>query len=252
MRITAIVVLVLGLATGACQRAGQSAGSGQPEGTTAQSAANGVAATPGTNGARPGDAAAAGTASNSLKGTDTAAREPQTREVTLESGTSLPVVLDTPVSSEGSQVGDEVRGHLSKPIMVDGETVLGTGTVVDGVVSAVERSGRVKGRAHLAFRFEGLTPDGGARRPVAASPYARTAEATKKKDAVKVGAPAAGGALIGAIAGGKKGALVGGAIGAGAGGAVVMSTRGDEVHLVRGTVVTVRLTEALRIDVPVR
>ena len=63
---------------------------------------------------------------------------------------------------------------------------------------------------------------------------ARTAAATKKKDAVEIGAPAAGGAIIGALVGGKKGALIGTAIGGGAGTAVVLSTRGKEVRLPKG------------------
>ena len=37
----------------------------------------------------------------------------------------------------------------------------------------------------------------------------RTAPATKKKDALEIGAPAAGGAIIGALVGGKKGAPIG-------------------------------------------
>ena len=59
--------------------------------------------------------------------------------------------------------------------------------------------------------------------------------ATKQKDALEIGAPAAGGAIIGALIGGKKGALIGTAVGGGAGTAVVLSTRGKEVHLPRGT-----------------
>ena len=261
MKTTAIVVLAFGLTAGACQRPGQSARPDQSTGVETAPATGGAESARATTGgasARPNEAStvvagAAGAAAALASASAAAApKEPETREVTLASGTALPIVLDTPVSSEGSQVGDEVRGHLAKPVLVDGETVLGTGTTVDGVVTAVVQSGRVKGRAHVAIRFESLTGTGMSRRRIEASPYARTAAATKKKDALKVGAPAAGGAIIGAIAGGKKGALIGGAIGAGAGGAVVVSTRGDEVHLVRGTVVTVRLTDALQVSVPRR
>lgn len=254
MKTTAIVVLAFGLMASACQRPGQSARPDQATGVEAApatGAAESARTATGGASARPNEAPTVAAGAAGLTSAAAAPKGPETREVTLASGTSLPIVLDTPVSSEGSQVGDEVRGHLAKPVLVDGETVLGTGTTVDGVVTAAERSGRVKGRAHVAIRFESLTGTGMSRLRIDASPYARTAAATKKKDALKVGAPAAGGAIIGAIAGGKKGALVGGAIGAGAGGAVVVSTRGDEVHLVRGTVVTVRLTDALHVSVPV-
>ena len=55
---------------------------------------------------------------------------------------------------------------------------------------------------------------------------------------MEIGAPAAGGAIIGALVGGKKGALVGTAVGGGAGTAVVLSTRGKEVHLAKGAALT--------------
>ena len=254
MKNTAIVVLVFGLFAGACQQAGQTPRQGAPEAAAGVTNGAGPAAGAPTSAApaRPGDATATAPAAGAALTPAAAAPEPTTHEVTIAAGTSLPIVLDTPVSSESSQVGDEVRGHLAKPVLVDGETVLGADTTFDGVVTNVVRSGRVKGLAHVALRFESLSGAGLSRQRIEASSYARTAQSTKKKDALKVGAPAAGGAIIGAIAGGKKGALVGTAVGAGAGGAVVVSTRGDEVQLVRGTVATVKLTEALRVSVPTR
>jgi hypothetical protein len=69
---------------------------------------------------------------------------------------------------------------------------------------------------------------GGERYPIRTSAVGRTAPRTRKNDAVKIGAPAAGGALIGALVGGTKGAFIGGAAGDGAGTAVVLSTRGKE------------------------
>ena len=66
---------------------------------------------------------------------------------------------------------------------------------------------------------------------------------------MKIGAPAAGGAIIGAIAGGKKGAAIGTAVGGGAGTAVVLSTRGEEVHLPKGSALSVKLTEPLTVRV---
>ena len=48
------------------------------------------------------------------------------------------------------------------------------------------------------------------------------APATKKKDALKIGVPAAGGASIGALVGGKKGAGIGALAGGGAGTAYVL------------------------------
>jgi hypothetical protein len=173
------------------------------------------------------------------------------REVTLPAGTELPLVLDTPVASDTSRIEQLVRAHLARPVAVSGVTILPTGSPVSGVVTSAVRSGKVKGRAHVAVRFDTVTRRGDAEHyGMTTSALARTAPATKKQDALKVAAPAAGGAVIGGLFGGKKGALIGTGVGAGAGGAVVMSTRGKEVRLGKGALVTVRLERPLTIKVP--
>ncbi len=160
------------------------------------------------------------------------------------------MTLDNPVSSDGNSVEDAVSAHLSHAVTVGGETVLPTGSRVSGVVTDATRSGKVKGLAHIAVRFNAVVPaHGDVKYRMTTATVQRTAEATKKKDAAKIGGAAAGGALIGAIAGGGKGALIGTAIGGGAGTAVVMSTRGEEVHLVKGSALTLKLSEPLTIKV---
>jgi hypothetical protein len=165
------------------------------------------------------------------------------QEITIPSGTSLSVALDTPVGSDTSRVEEAITAHLTRPVLVHGVTVLATGTRLSGVVTDATRSAKVKGRAHVAMQFNAVTPDGGDERyAIRTASLGRTAEATKQKDAMEIGAPAAGGAIIGALVGGKKGALVGTAVGGGAGTAVVLTTRGKEVRLAKGAALTVRLT----------
>jgi hypothetical protein len=172
------------------------------------------------------------------------------REVTIPAGTRLPIVLDTAVSSATSRVEESVQSHLSRPVVVHGRSVLPQGSRVSGVVIDATQSGRVKGLAHIALRFDTLVPRGDDERyRIQTAAVGRTAPATKKKDAAEIGVPAAGGALIGALVGGKKGALVGGAAGGGAGTAVVLSTRGKEVTLPRGAALTLRLTEPITVRV---
>ena len=159
-------------------------------------------------------------------------------------------MLDTGVGSDTSRTEEAVQGHLSSPVVVHGDTVLAAGTRVGGVVTSAERSGKVKGRAHIAVRFDTITPRGDDERyRIRTATVQRTAAATKKKDAVKVGGGAAGGAIIGAIVGGKKGAAIGTAVGGGAGTAAVLSTRGDEVHLAKGSALTLRLSEPVTIRI---
>jgi hypothetical protein len=171
------------------------------------------------------------------------------REVTLPAGTVMPVVLETPVSSATSRVEQGVRGHLSRAVLMNGVTVFPRGTSVAGFVTDAQRSGKVKGRAHVAMRFTSIDPPGGDRYRVQTRSIGRTAPATKKADAIKIGAPAAGGAIVGGIIGGKKGALIGSAAGGGAGTAVVLNTRGKETGFARGAVVTLRLTQPLTVRV---
>jgi hypothetical protein len=159
-------------------------------------------------------------------------------------------VLDTGVGSDTSRVEQAVQAHIGRPIVVNGQTVLPAGTRVSGVVTDARRSGKVKGLAHVGVRFDTLVPPGGDERyRIRTAAVGRTAQSTKKKDALEIGAPAAGGAIIGAIVGGKKGAAIGTAAGGGAGTAVVLSTRGKEVHLPKGSALTLRLSEPVTIRI---
>jgi len=143
-----------------------------------------------------------------------------------------------------------VSAHLSRPLTLHGETVLPEGSRVAGVVTDAQASGRVRGRAHVAVRFDSLTPRGDDERyEIRAASIGRTAESTKKKDALEIGAPAAGGALIGALVGGKKGALIGTAVGGGAGTGVVLATKGKEVHLPKGSALGLKLAAPVTVKV---
>ena len=170
--------------------------------------------------------------------------------ITLPANTALSVRLDTSVNSATSNVEDPIEGTLTDAIAVDGVTLLPAGSRLKGDVTSVEPAGKVKGRASLGLRFRTITVKGHE------APYAivltlnRIAPATKGEDAAKIGIPAAGGAIIGGILGGKKGAIIGGAIGGGAGTAVVLSTAGKEVQLPDGTVLTLTLDQSVDIRVP--
>jgi hypothetical protein len=171
-------------------------------------------------------------------------------EVTIPEGTALPVVLDTPVASDTSRVEDPVSAHLAQPFLLDGVEVLPVGSTLHGLVTEVVRAGKVKGRAQLALRFDELAPRGSTERyDLTAATTRRVAPSEKKKDAAKIGIPAAGGAIVGGIVGGKKGAAIGGAIGAGAGTAVVVTDAGKEVRLGKGATLTVRLAEPVVVRV---
>jgi hypothetical protein len=179
-----------------------------------------------------------------------APQEPRFREVTLPAGTAFATKLVTVVASDASRAEDPVRATLTEPVVVDGTTVVPAGAELSGVVLEANQSGRVKGVASVAFRFNRLHV-GSETHDISTARIARRAETTKGEDAAKIGIGAGVGAAVGAIAGGGKGAGVGAAVGAGTGTGVVLATRGDEVRFPAGSAVRATLSEPVTIAVPV-
>lgn len=176
---------------------------------------------------------------------------PEYREVTLPVGTVLPVDLGTTVGSDISRVEQAVEGTLRSAVRSNGVEVLPAGTAVSGYVTAATRPGKVKGRGFIAMRFTRIDTPGAGSTQMSTATISRTAPATKEKDALKIIAPAAAGAIIGRIAGDKgdarKGAVIGGAAGTG----YVLATRGKDVQMAKGSDLAVRLTAPLKVRVAV-
>ncbi len=134
-----------------------------------------------------------------------------------------------------------VTAELTRAISIDGREVLPAGATLAGTVTQVDDSGRVQGRAMIAFRFTSLQT-GGERYDLQTAALTHVAPATKGEDATKIGIGAGAGAVIGGLLGGGDGAAKGAAIGGGAGTGVVLATKGKEVRLAPGADVTSRLT----------
>ena len=173
---------------------------------------------------------------------------PAYRDVTIPAGTTLPLALTSSIASDTSSVEDTVTAELTSPIIIDGRDVLPSGTRLSGVVTDVDGSGRVKGRAMIAFRFTSLRT-GNTSYDIGAASLSRLAPATKGEDATKIGIGAGAGAVIGGILGGKDGAAKGAAVGGGAGTGVVLATKGQEVRLGPGTDVTTSLTAPVTVRI---
>jgi hypothetical protein len=176
-------------------------------------------------------------------------RAPALREVSLPAGSRIEATLDSGVASDTSRVEEPVRATLTSPLAAEGVTIAPAGSVLTGVVTSAVESGRVRGRAELALRFDRLQTEA-VTYDIRTAPLRWVAEATKGEDAAKIGIGAAAGAVIGGIAGGGKGAAIGSAVGAGGGSAVVLSTRGEEIRLGAGTTLRVELTEDLTVTAP--
>jgi len=164
----------------------------------------------------------------------------------VPAGVTLPLVLETAMSSATSRSGDRVVARLAEDVRVGDKVVLPAGSELRGRVTAAVPSGRVKTRARLAFVFETLVLEG-EEHSIATGPIDITAGSTHKKDAATIGIGAGAGAIVGAVVDGGKGAGIGALIGGAAGTGVVLADTGKEVSLASGTRVTVRLTRETRL-----
>jgi hypothetical protein len=201
----------------------------------------------------PENTAATDGASNGASNTPatapvSAAVSPRFAEVTVPAGTRLRLELMSAVGSDTSAVEAPVRASLRDSVTVEGRVALPAGSEVVGVVTDVERSGRVKGLARVAYRFDSVRANGESYDIKTAS-ISHQAEATKGEDATKIAVGAGAGAALGAVLGGGSGAAKGAAIGGAGGTGVVLATRGKEVHVGPGTAVTTRLTAPITVRV---
>ena len=173
---------------------------------------------------------------------------PADREVTIPAGTTLRLDLGTALASDTSKVEDAVKATLRQAVSIDGAVVLPVGTELRGVVTNVERPGRVKGRAQISYRFNTLSTANETYK-VKTAAVGHQGEATKGEDATKIGVGAGAGAVIGGILGGGDGAAKGAAIGGAAGTGAVLATRGKELKLAPGTNIATTLTAPVTVRI---
>lgn len=165
----------------------------------------------------------------------------------LPAETSIPVTLETTVSSASNHPEDRVDATVRANVISNGKVVIPAGSELRGHVVTVRRSGKVSGRAYLSMSFSELKMNGKTYR-ISAYRLAKQAPATHGKDAKVIGGSTAAGAVVGAIVDGGSGAAKGAAVGAGAGTGVVLATRGEEVTFASGSRWRVRLSKPLEID----
>lgn len=154
----------------------------------------------------------------------------------LPEGTPLLVRTSTTLSTKTQETGQSFVAHLQQALVVDGRVLAPKGAELLGVIVDSDRGGRVKGRSSLGVQMTRLHTAAGPTIAISTSTYTVVANATKGKDAAKVGIGSGVGAAIGAIVGGGKGAAIGAAAGAGAGAGTVLATHGDAAVIPSETV----------------
>jgi type IV secretory pathway VirB10-like protein len=170
-------------------------------------------------------------------------------ELVVEADAVVGVKLDSSVNSETARVEDPVEAHVSRDVRVGSRVAIPSGARVLGVVTQADRGGKMKSRARLAVRFHTLVLPDGTRTTIQTDAVLREGDAPGQEAASKMGAAAAGGAILGAILGGGKGAAIGGSIGAAGGAAAVMNGDRSLATLQAGTSLTLRLLRPVTVIV---
>ncbi|MCC6589474.1 MAG: hypothetical protein IT168_22430 [Bryobacterales bacterium] len=174
-------------------------------------------------------------------------KPPEPRSVTIPEGTVIAVQLSEKISTATHKDGDSFSATLAQPLVVEGLVLAERNSRVHGKVTQSVQSGRVKGVAQLGLQLTSITTSDKQNLTVHTAPFVKTAESSRGSDAAKIGAGAAIGAAIGAIAGGGRGAAIGAGAGGAAGAGTVMATRGKAAELPVETRLSFRLTSPVTV-----
>lgn len=177
------------------------------------------------------------------------ARTPEFEELVVPASSVIGLQVQSSVSSERARVEDRIEARVTRDVMAGNSVAIPAGARVLGTVTAVERGGKIKERARLDVRFHTLVLADGTELPMRTETISRFGESPTGDSARKIGGAAVGGAILGAIMGGGKGAMIGGATGAAGGTAVVMAGDRNAATLAAGTILSVRLTNPVSIEV---
>jgi hypothetical protein len=166
-------------------------------------------------------------------------RERDRSEREIPVGTELDVRLVDGISSGRNQPEDRFVATTVVDLLLGERVVIPAGSELRGIVSSVDKAGRVDRKAGLTLAFDQITINGRTREIRGIVTDTIEGEGVKGEVA-KIGTAAGAGAIIGGILGGVKGAIAGILIG---GGGIAAATPGKDVELEPGTILRVRLDQ---------
>ena len=178
------------------------------------------------------------------RGTGTTGTTTARGALEIPAGTEIDVRLGQNLNSGTAQVEDRFEATTLVDVNVSGRTAIPAGSVMRGVVTAVEPATRTNRTARMTVSFDQVTVNGRAYPMRGTVTQAIEGEGIKGETA-RIGTGAGVGAIIGGILGGFKGALAGILIGAGG---TIAATEGKEVELPQGSVLRVRVDSPVQIN----
>ncbi|MEO8482624.1 MAG: hypothetical protein ABI634_10470 [Acidobacteriota bacterium] len=161
---------------------------------------------------------------------------------TVPAGTEFDVRLQTSLNSATAKIEERFEGATVLDYASGKTVVVPAGSTVRGFVSSVRAAGKLDRRAALTLSFDEIRI--GNRSYRFRGSVTRAFDGKLGDDTARIGAGAAVGAIIGGILAGGKGALLGVLVG---GGGTMAASDGTDVSLPAGTILRVRLDQALEI-----
>jgi hypothetical protein len=208
------------------------------------------AGAPGAPGAPPvtgPPAAAPPTGPMTLSGAASGNESKDAREITVPANTLLEVQLEAEVSSETAKPEQALIARVSRDIRMGNDLAVPSGTKIKGVITKVERPGKVSGKPRLELRFETLLMADGSVVDIQTPTLFWEGPSQTPGSAAKVGGAALTGALAGLLLKGTRGALTGAAAGAATGTAATMSGPRTAAVLPAGGIFDVRLLFPIKV-----
>jgi BON domain len=169
--------------------------------------------------------------------------------IVVPTGTILTVRVGQALSSKNSNSGDRFTATLAQPVSVEGVPAIPAGSALRGTVVTAKSKGKIKGEGELDLVLTSVTVQGQAYN-IKTNLLENTVKGKGKRTAATTGGGAAGGALIGAIAGGGKGAAIGALVGGGAGFAGGAATGNKQIEIPAESALSFRLSAPLTLPPP--
>jgi len=167
----------------------------------------------------------------------------KTGEIRIEPGERIQLRLDEPLSSRTARTEDRFEASVLRPVRAQGAIAIPAGARVRGFVRNAQPAKRPSKGGRLELEFDALYI--GEDRLELRAEMAKVGESGER--AKKGGIGAALGGVVGGILGGRKGAIAGILIG---GSGAIVATKGQDVQLPAGSVIDIRLEQALVVPHP--